>query len=499
MILLLGNMLFATHSALPMRQMPVFMAEDQGLCTHFPYHKHKLILVLAAMRHHRDRLKAQGITVEYWELGTSDPTLTYEDKLLRTLRQFNATEIHTYTIEDHWMRDRLEAFCALHHLKLIFYETPLFLTSHTQFQEYRQRYKRLFMGEFYKFQRRRLNLLLDDQGQPLGGQWSYDSQNRKPLPKKEKIQIPALTLPQPTAHVKAVAKLVDHHFADHPGSSDNFWLPVTSTDAQAWLNQFLEERFANFGPYEDALSSTEPFVYHSVLSPLLNLGLLTPKVVVDAALTYAANHHIPLNSLEGFLRQVVGWREYIRGVYHTYPTQRQHNRLGHTRQLTADWQYGTTGLPPVDQTIERVKTRGWAHHIERLMIMSNVMLLAQVHPDAVFAWFMTYFVDSADWVMVPNVYGMGQFADGGQIMTKPYISGSNYLQKMGNYPKGDWSDVWDGLYWRFVAQHQTQLQQNPRLSIAIASLGKMSETHRQHIFAKAEDWIRSKTIENTIA
>jgi deoxyribodipyrimidine photolyase-related protein len=348
------------------------------------------------------------------------------------------------------------------------------------------------MGDFYKFQRRRLGILLTEQGEPQGGQWSYDDQNRKPLPKQ--IDIPKLTLPTATHHVQAVSALVEQRFPDHPGQSQHFWLPVTRVDALAWLHQFLAERFAHFGPYEDALSSQAPFVFHSVLSPLLNLGLLTAPEVVELALAYSAHHAVPLNSLEGFMRQIIGWREYIRGVYHAVPAQRQQNALHHTRTLSADWYHGTTGLVPVDQVIQRVQQRGWAHHIERLMVMSNAMLLAEVHPDEVFRWFMELFVDSADWVMVPNVYGMGQFADGGQMMTKPYISGSNYLCKMSDYPKGDWCEIWDGLYWRFVDRNRVLFTRNPRLSMMVKTLEKINPERRQQIFAKADVFIRSKTL-----
>lgn len=496
MILLLGNMLFPNHSRLPMGQMPVFMAEDQGLCTHFKYHKHKLILVLAAMRHHRDRLRQQGVTVDY-EALTAQPVKSYEEKLLSAVQKYQASELHTYIIEDQGFADRIQAFCQAHQLKLVLYDSSLFLTTQAEFQNYRSRYKRLFMGDFYKYQRRRLNILLNPIGEPEGGQWSYDEQNRKPLPKT--MQVPALQFPEATTHVRDVSELVDRLFPDHPGESQTFWLPVTHADSVQWLQQFLKERFAQFGPYEDALTTKTPFVFHSVLSPMLNLGILTPKAVIEAALSYASDNQIPLNSLEGFIRQIIGWREYIRGVYHAIaPTQRQQNVLKHTRRLTDDWYEGTTGLVPVDQVIARVQERGWAHHIERLMVMSNAMLLCDVHPDEVYRWFMELFVDSADWVMVPNVYGMGQFADGGQMMTKPYVSGSSYLCKMSDYPKGDWCDIWDGLYWRFIDRKRDILTRNPRLSMMVKAFEKLNPERRHTILTKAEAFIQKKTVENGV-
>jgi deoxyribodipyrimidine photolyase-related protein len=501
MIILLGNMLFPNHSALPLRKMPVFMAEDFGLCAHANYHKHKLILFLAAMRHHRDDLQQQGISVDYWPLDAS-AAMTYEEKLLASLEKFQTQSLHTYQIEDHWFRDRLQAFCDHHQLTLITYESPLFLTPTEAFQVYRRRYKRLFMADFYKFQRQRLNVLIQPDGKPVGNRWSYDEENRKPLPKKpaQDWHIPALATPTPSIHVQAVSTLVDQFFPTHPGHSQDFWLPVTRSGALAWLDQFLVERFQQFGPYEDALSTQAPFIFHSVLSPLLNLGLITPQEVLTAALEYAATQPIPLNSLEGFIRQVIGWREYIRGVYHELgETQRQSNHLGHRRGLTQHWHQGTTGLTPLDHVIAQVNLRGWAHHIERLMVVSNAMLLSEIHPNQVFQWFLDYFVDGADWVMVPNVYGMGQFADGGQMMTKPYISGSNYLRKMGDYPKkntgdGAWDEIWDGLYWRFVDRNRDLFSQNPRMGFMLKTLEKMDVRRRERLWAIAAEFIQTCTV-----
>ncbi len=490
MIILLGNMLFADHSALP--QQPVFMAEDWQLCTCYKYHKHKLILYLAAMRHHCDRLRAQGLTVEYCQLSAGNKALTYEDKLLTAVKKFQATTLETYTIENRQFSDRLHQFCQTHGLQLLIHDSPLFLTSQSKFQDYRSRYKRLFMGDFYKWQRQRLGVLLEPDQQPVGGKWSFDQQNRQALPKT--LTVPDLTWPTPTPHVQAVSALVDHLFADHPGRSENFWLPVTHAATLAWLNDFLQQRLAQFGPYEDALPTRSPFVFHSVLSPLLNIGLLTPSQVLTAALNYAEQQPISLNSLEGFVRQIIGWREYIRGVYWAIgDRQAQSNTFQHTRHLTEAWYSGSTGLVPLDLTIQRVQERGWAHHIERLMVVSNAMLLAEIHPDQVYRWFMELFVDSAEWVMIPNVYGMGQFADGGLIMTKPYISSSNYLLKMGDYAKGDWCEIWDGLYWRFVDRKRDILAKNPRTNMTLNTFAKMNGDRKQKILAAAEKFIQEKT------
>lgn len=471
--------------------MPVFMAEDRSFCDRFQYHQHKLILVLAAMRHHRDRLQSQGIEVDYHAVTDADGIETYEHRLLQAVQSRNCSTLHTYELDDHQTEAWLTEFCDRHQLALVIHPSPLFLTSREQFLAYRQRYKRYFMADFYKLQRRRLDILMDGE-EPVGGKWSFDDQNREKLPKS--VSVPGVVSPEPTAHVKEVSAWVQQHYADHPGAGSPFWLPVTREDALQWMQTFLAERFAQFGPYEDALSDRDPYLFHSVLSPLLNLGILTPQEVVDAALEYAEHHDIPLNSLEGFIRQMIGWREYIRGCYHVIgPEQKASNALNHERRLTDHWYDGTTGLVPVDQVIERLNQRGWAHHIERLMVMSNVMLLCEIHPQEVYRWFMELFVDSAEWVMVPNVFGMGQFADGGVMMTKPYISGSNYLRKMGHYKKVAWCDIWDGLYWRFIDRHQSIIKKNHRMSMMVATLNRMKPEKRDRLFALAEDFIQSKT------
>lgn len=493
MIILLGNMLFAGHHSLPWADHPCFMAEDFGFCTAFPYHKHKLMLYLGAMRHQRQVLETAGRRVIYWELTPENQHLTYEDKLLQALRQTQDQEIHTYEIEDRGFSQRLQQFCQAQAIRLITYPTPMFLTRREEFPEIGPGRKRLFMADFYKKQRQRLGILLDPTGKPEGGQWSFDQENRRRLPGD--VFVPNVTFPAWTEIVKTVAQLVDQLFPLHPGQTKDFWLPVTHTAAQAWLAEFLTTRLSQFGPYEDALPSRSPFVFHSVLSPLLNIGLLTPQQVLSATLEFATEHPISLNSLEGFIRQVIGWREYVRGAYWSVGEQQETlNFFNHQRQLREAWQTGTTGLIPVDRVMERLHQRSYAHHIERLMVMSNAMLLCEIAPKAVFDWFMAWFVDSAAWVMGPNVYGMGQFADGGLMMTKPYISGSNYLRKMGDYPSGAWQEVWDGLYWRFVDAKRDYLAQNPRLLPMLRTFDRLESTRKERILGLAEAAISDLTL-----
>ncbi|UCE18276.1 MAG: cryptochrome/photolyase family protein [Gemmatimonadota bacterium] len=483
--LILGNCLFPSHASLkPGANTLFFMAEDADLCTHFNYHKHKITLFLSAMRSHRDFIQ-RSYPVKYWSLDRSNMKLAFEEKLKKTLREHRIKNIVTYDIEDHFFRERIRTFCNREQITLEIVDSPGFATTHSEFLQYRKSYKRLFMNDFYIWQRQRLNVLLEG-WRPLGGRWSFDRENRQRLPRD--ITIPLLPKLRRTSHTRDVALLVDELFPNHPGSIDSFYLPTTRTQAVRWYEAFLRERLNNFGPYEDAIAADQAFLFHSILSPVLNLGLLTPREVIGAVLK---QKDIPLPSLEGFIRQIIGWREFMRGVYNT--ERLQGNFFTHTRKLSRAWYEGTTGLLPLDTVIRRIQKNAYAHHIERLMIVSNIMLLCEIHPDEVYRWFMEFFVDSSDWVMVPNVYGMGQFADGGSFATKPYISGSSYILKMSDFPKGAWCDVIDGLYWRFIGKHRRFFLKNPRMSMMVKAFDRLNPERRKAILQLAERFIKTKT------
>jgi deoxyribodipyrimidine photolyase-related protein len=233
---------------------------------------------------------------------------------------------------------------------------------------------------------------------------------------------------------------------------------------------------------------------HSVLTPMMNVGLLQPLEVVNAAIEYAGKHNVPINSLEGFVRQIMGWREFIRGMYECKGVEsRTTNFWGFKRKIPSSFYDGTTGIIPVDETIRKVNETGYCHHIERLMILGNFMVLCEFDPNEVYEWFMELFIDAYDWVMVPNVYGMSQFADGGLFATKPYISGSNYVMKMSNYPKGDWNEVWDGLFWRFIQANRDFFSKNPRLNMMVRTFDKMNIERKNRLLLKAEAFLETLT------
>jgi deoxyribodipyrimidine photolyase-related protein len=272
----------------------------------------------------------------------------------------------------------------------------------------------------------------------------------------------------------------------------HFCFPTTYAESKEWLQTFFKSRFSEFGPYEDAIVSNENVLHHGVLTPVMNVGLLTPKYIIDEALQYASNHEIPMNSLEGFIRQITGWREFMRAVYQLKGREeRTKNYWGFTRKIPASFWNGTTGIEPVDITIKKVLEVGYCHHIERLMVLGNFMLLCEFDPDEVYRWFMELFIDAYDWVMVPNVYGMSQFADGGLMSTKPYISGSNYLMKMSDYKKGEWQNVWDGLFWRFMHTQRDFFLQNPRLGMLVRSFDNMANAKQKAHLNNAEKFLNS--------
>lgn len=495
----LGNQLFPWKYVEPQQDARFFMAEDVGLCTYVKHHQHKIVMFLAAMRSYRDELRSHGCTVHYESIDDEGAQArSYVEKLehyLDSTKSLNVDELITFEVVDRWFDAELDAFAKRKGLKRTILDSPMFVTSPAEFDAYLEEAGgKLFMAHFYAHQRRRLDVMMQGDGSPRGGKFSFDEDNRKKLPRK--VEIPTTSWSKPTEHVEALIPVVREQFGDHPGSLEEFGWPTTRRQALAWFREFLDRRFRGFGPYEDALSDRDPILFHSALSPALNLGLLTPQEVVERAVSFGDEHDIPINSLEGFVRQVIGWREFIRGVdRHHGEEQETSNFWGHHRKLKACWYDGSTGLLPLDDAIKKAVRYGWNHHIERLMVLANLMNLCEVEPTDAYRWFMQMYVDSSDWVMGPNVYGMGLMSDGGLFATKPYICGSNYIVKMSDsYTKSqDWCETLDGLYWRFVDKHRDFFAGNARLSMMLGTLKKMDAGRKERIFGKAEQFIQRVT------
>lgn len=438
------------------------------------------------MRRYRNELKGAGKKVIYYKLESRPQ---FFKKLSSTIKRLKTKQIQVFEIEDSFFEKQFKNFCKKEGVELEVIQSPMFMVSRHEFGHYLKRVRRPFMKTFYEEQRREKGILMNKDGTPKGGKFSYDTENRKKIPKKEEV-IP-LELPQRSNEVvEEVKKLVEKEFKSHPGSVDKFWLATTRREALAWLDKFIKTRLDKFGDYEDALDDRDPFLYHSVISPYINIGFLTPEEVVKKV----AQADAGINSKEGFIRQVMGWREFMRGIYHNFESEMNStNFFGHKSKLTNDWYDATTGIPPVDDAIKKAKEFGWCHHIERLMVLSNIMLLCEIDPQEVYKWFMEMFVDSADWVMAPNIFGMGQFSDGGIFATKPYICGSNYIKKMGHYHDGPWRDIWDGLYWRFIDKKKDIIAKNPRMTMMVKLLDKIDSQKKKKIFNDAQVFINSKT------
>jgi deoxyribodipyrimidine photolyase-related protein len=459
-VIVLPTHLFEHHALLDTAR-PVYLIEDEQYFTAHAYHKQKLILHRASMKAYEALLKKRGMHTHYIEYSKAK-------NLFSTLKKQGITHIHYYDPVDHDVSERIRKKAKAAHIECIMYETPLFLTSSTVVTQLLGTKKKYLMHHFYVAQRKRLNILVHN-GKPIGGSWSFDQENREPLPKGFKV--PAMPAIRASAHVKQAQNYVARHFARNPGNARTYIYPITHTAAKKWFDSFLRTRFAHFGTYEDAIVHDEPFLFHSVLSPLLNIGLLTPDYVVEKALAYAKAHKIALNNVEGFIRQIIGWREFVRGIYLIAGNkQRTSNTLKHTKKLPSSFWCASTGIEPVDGAIKRVLTYAYAHHIERLMILGNYMLISQISPHEVYRWFMELFIDAYDWVMVPNVYGMSQYADGGLMTTKPYFSSSRYILSMSDYQRGAWCDTWDKAFHAFVRKHLTLFKKIPRMRLMLTRI-----------------------------
>ncbi len=458
----------------------VYLVEEPLLLTHNPIHRQKLMFHTLSMDAYERDLRAAGYTVTRLTIAEHRKT---EDVFAR-LKKDGVERMHLVDTTD----DYLEQAIRKSGIERVWYESPLFILEK---QDAIDRYvtSKRFMASFYKQLRKDQNILVDEDGKPAGGQWSFDADNREKIPKDT-------SLPEDIAHYgngeTAAAEDWAITVAAEQYGEPGCWLPYTHEGAQKFLREFLRERFATFGPYEDAMHTEGVRLWHSALSPLVNVGLLTPRAVLDTALAYAQEHDVPLNSLEGFVRQVLGWREFMRASYESDGrSMRSQNFFNHTRELPDSFWDGTTGIDPVDHVITTALKYGYTHHIERLMVMGNVMLLSQLDPNEVYRWFMGMYIDAYDWVMVPNVYGMSQFADGGSFATKPYISGANYIKKMSNCPAGDWEATWTALYWHFIATHQAYFASNHRLSMMPRTLERMKDETRQQHFEVARHYLQN--------
>lgn len=493
--LVLPHQLFEQH--LSAADGTVFvMLEHDLLFRQYRFHTQKLVLHRASMRRFADRLRDLGYVVEQVDTDGRTTSRAALERVLERLGGADAVTVTAYDVVDDWLSRDLDPLVDE------WLETPNFLCTREDLATHFDgvagpRGRSARMQHFYSWQRKRLDVLVTDSGEPVGGKWSFDEDNRKKLPRGHPV--PSIDRPERHPEVEEAIDWVKRAFPDNPGDADAFAWPTSHAEARTMLRQFLDERFAEFGPYEDAISAEHPHVFHALMTPGLNIGLLDPRDVLADALEAGTGGEadggggdVPLASLEGFVRQVIGWREYMRATYVLWGRQmRTRNHLQHTRPLAPGWWTAETGLDPVDLVLRRVLEHGYAHHIERLMVLGNAQCLLRTDPDAAYEWFMELFVDAYDWVMVPNVYAMSQFAYGEAITTKPYVSGSNYLKKMSDLPRGDWEADWDALYWTFVRDHREVFERNPRSGFAVRTYDGFDSAKKAALTRRASPWLEA--------
>ena len=413
------------------------------------FNKLKLVLHRASMKYYQDLLKSKGFKIkryiEFKDIIKNNKKLNYN-----FLKSFD--EVHMFDPVDHLVNNLYKKLCK----KLIIYESPIFINTNQDLYEYnklriKKKQKKYYHSSFYAWQKKQLNILTNNK--------SYDKENRRSLP--DNIKIPKIPKgDQDTKYVKEASKYINKYFPNNYGNTKYFMYPITHKTSKKWLQNFINNRLNNFGTYQDAISKYNDFLFHSVLSPMINIGLLSPYLIIKEVCKayHDKRRKIKINNYEGFIRQIIGWREYQRYLYeYAYKQMISNNFFRNNRKLSKKWYNATTGILPVDHAINNAFKYGYLHHIQRLMIMCNFMNLCEINPHQVYKWFMEFSVDSYDWVMIGNVYSMGMFADGGLTMRKPYISSSIYIMKMSNYDKGIWNNVWDLLYRRFWTKHINKL------------------------------------------
>lgn len=441
------------------------------------FNKKKLLFHRATMKMYYNFLKSNllikinKIKINYidWNLINS------KEKWENILNKFN--NIICYDPVDNLLNKRL---LKLSITKLVYLDSPLFLTTKNELNNFiniqkHKKIKRIFnQTTFYLWQRERLDILMNN-GKPEGNKLTYDIYNRKALPKT--IDIPSLPEFPKNKYIKEAIKYINRWWPDNYGNCNNFLFPISFDESYLWFENFLKERFYYFGEYQDAITKrTNPILFHSGISAMLNVGLLRPEWVIERSISWWKKGRVELSSLEGFIRQIIGWREFCRLAYlYNYNEMVSGNFFNADKNIDSRWYTGSIGILPLDNTIKKAFDTSYLHHIERLMIMTNFMCLYGLKPDDCYKWFMEFSIDSYDWVMVYNVYSMGLYADGGITTSKPYISSSNYIIKMSDYSKNDeWVKIWNSFYWIFINNNKDKIKKMGRIAFQINYLEKKS-------------------------
>jgi deoxyribodipyrimidine photolyase-related protein len=474
----------------------VWMAEVAAESTKVWVHKARIVTFLAAMRHFAERLRAEGMTVDYRKLDDAENKGDFISELEAAAARLKPEKLIMVEAGEWQVREDFRAAAKRLGIMLDEREDRHFLASHADFEKHAKGRKQLRMEFFYREMRAKHGALMDS-GKPVGGEWNYDSENRKSFGKGGPLLKPAPRRFLPDAITSEVMRVVEAKFGNHPGSLAEFDWPVTAEDAQVALADFIEHRLTEFGDYQDAMWTREPWLYHSRLSAVMNLKLLDPREVIAAAEKAYRTGKAPLAGVEGFIRQILGWREYVRGIYWRFmPEYVGMNSLGCEQPLPKFYWTGETDMNCLRDAIGQTLKHGYAHHIQRLMVTGLFSLLLGVRPREVHEWYLAVYVDAIEWVELPNTLGMSQHGDGGIMASKPYIASGKYIQRMSNYCAGCRYDPakstgpnacpFTTLYWDFLMQHEPRLKMNQRMSMQVRNVARLSEAEKAAIQKQAE-------------
>ncbi|WP_369027141.1 cryptochrome/photolyase family protein [Qipengyuania sp. RANM35] len=497
---ILGDQLTRTLASLRGRNKDdtvILMMEVWDEATYVKHHKQKIVLVFSAMRHFAEELREAGWTVDYVRLDDPDNAGSFTGEVARAIERHDPRLVSVVEAGEWRVRQDMDQWADKFACEVEILRDDRFVCSQAEFDDWAKDRKELRMEFFYREMRRKTGLLMDD-NEPAGGQWNYDSENRKPP--KEGLAAPERPKFEPDGITREVIDLVQSRFGDHFGSLDRFEWPVTRDDAARAADAFFAERIECFGPYQDAMIAGQDDLFHSMLSTSINLGLLDPLELCRRAEQAYRDGKAPLNSVEGFIRQIIGWREYVRGFYfNQMPGLAEANALKATRPLPEFYWTGKTDMACLADCIRSTGDNAHAHHIQRLMVLGNFALLAGMEPQAVEDWFLVVYADAYDWVELPNVAAMILYADGGKLASKPYAASGNYINKMSNYcsgcrykvsqKTGEGACPFNPLYWHFMARHRERFEKNPRIGRIYATWDRMGETKQREYLESAEAFL----------
>ncbi|ERS85843.1 deoxyribodipyrimidine photo-lyase [Marinobacter sp. EVN1] len=500
LILILGDQLSHRLSALEGADKDndlVVMAEVHSEASYTNHHKKKLVFIFSAMRHFADALAEDGWRVHYQRYHPDNPAQSIEQVIAELVRECQPERVITTECGEWRLHEQISRWHKTLGIPVEIRPDTRFVCNIDEFARWAEGRKQLRMEFFYREMRKKTGLLMTSEGQPKGGQWNFDTDNRKKWAGKPPA--PAPFREEPDAITTEVIELVNEYFSEHFGTTENFHYAVTAEQAQGALAHFIDFALPCFGDYQDAMSDNEDWLFHSILSPYLNTGLLDPMEVCEEAVRAWHAGRAPLNAVEGFVRQIIGWREFVRGIYWLLmPGYARENRLGNSRELPWFYWTGDTKMRCMHKAIDATARNAYAHHIQRLMVTGNFALLAGVKPEAICDWYLAVYIDAFDWVELPNTLGMVMHADGGYLGSKPYAASGKYIQRMSDHCQnchyrvqdatGDRACPFNSLYWHFIDRHREDFANNPRMTMMYRNWDKQKPERREALRARA-DWV----------